>query len=249
MNIILQSFGSFLVAVYFCLILIPVVLIAAPFPLLMRLKIISPAWRGFAKTILKNCHAQLTSIDRRSMKEQNEIPPYGLFIANHQSYLDIPLILTKIQLPPIMKKQVMYIPLFGLIGWVSGSLVVDRNKKDSRKKIFQMAIKRMIDEKIGLQYYPEATRGRGRDPKVYSEIKTPLIEEAFQNKIPVYPISMFGTNKVLSQKGLLNPFQKLGIIMHEAVDPHQFKDKSEFCQFCWEKVRSGYFELKNQIEN
>lgn len=43
-----------------------------------------------------------------------------LYIANHQSYIDIPLIITKFQVPPIMKKEVLYIPIIGLVGWAMG---------------------------------------------------------------------------------------------------------------------------------
>jgi len=228
--------------------LFPVSLIASPFHLEKRLRIIGPLWSFFGRILLKYaCKANVVvSLDHRSPSFQ-KTPPYGLYVANHQSYIDIPLMLTMYQAPPIMKKEVLYIPIFGLLAWASGALPVSRSNPDSRKKVFLQAKKRMSEDRIGLQVYPEGTRSKDSFPKPFSEIKKTLLVFAYQEKIPVIPTSIYGTRGVLNHMGFIQPGKNVGIIVHKEIFPEDFTSAEDFAKAAWEQVLKGHEELKRDL--
>jgi 1-acyl-sn-glycerol-3-phosphate acyltransferase len=230
-------------------VLFPGVFITFPFNLRQRLKVICPAWSIFGRLVIKHaCHAKImVSQDQRS-SDFKVTPAHGLYISNHQSFIDIPLISTIYQIPPIMKKEVLYIPFFGWIAWLSGALPVSRTDLSSRKKVFTLAKRRILDENLAVQVYPEGTRSLDAIPKDYSEIKKALLVFAYKEKIPVIPTSVYGTRGVLSKRGIIRPNKKLGIIVHQEIYPEHFESAEEFAKTCWDKVRAGHDEIEKTIK-
>jgi 1-acyl-sn-glycerol-3-phosphate acyltransferase len=248
MKVLIQIKAVFIALVLLFLVLFPACLVAIPFPLHRRLKIVCPVWAFFSKALLRYaCHAHLDISDDLRSPEFKTVPAFGLYVANHQSYVDIPVILTMFQVPPIMKKEVLYIPLFGLLGWISGALIVSRGKMNSRKKVFEQTKKRILKERIGVQVYPEGTRSKDALPKSIDEIKKTLLVFAFQEKIPVIPTSIYGTRGVLGKNGFIQPNRHLGIIVHREVNPIDFSDAESFVKEVWGKVIAGHNQMKNQL--
>lgn len=229
-------------------VMVPVCLISIPFKLKTRLKIVCPTWGLYYSSILRYaCRAKVVIAQDHRSPEFKTTPAYGLYIANHQSYIDIPLLFSYFQVPPIMKKEVMYIPVLGLMGWICGAMPVSRSSSGSRRKVFDQTRKRMVHERIGVQVYPEGTRSKQAKPKPFEEIKRTLMVFAFNEKIPVIPSSMYGTRGVLSSKGSINPGRNLGIIIHKEIDPKDFANADDFCRACWDKVLEGYDYLEKEI--
>jgi 1-acyl-sn-glycerol-3-phosphate acyltransferase len=248
MLLLIQIKAVFLAVILLIFVLLPACLIAAPFPLHRRLKIVCPVW-GFCSEILLRyaCHAHLdVQLDLRS-ETYRGTPPYGLYVANHQSFIDIPLILTMLQSPPIMKKEVLYIPIFGWLGHVSGAMPVARERGDSRRKVFEQSKHRILNEKIGIQIYPEGTRSKDGLPRPHEAIKRSLLVFAFQENIPVIPISLYGSRGVLAPLGHIRPGKHLGIIVHKEVLPKDFSSADEFTHYVWGKVIEGHDELKLEL--
>lgn len=213
-----------------------------------RMAIIMIGWRIWGKTVINwSCLADVYQEDHRTDEEIKQRPLSGLHISNHMSFLDIPLTLLHFQIPPIMKKQVLYIPLFGFLGWASGSLIVDRKQKNSRKKALKAAIERLTVHKVALHYYPEGTRSKTGKPRSHDQIKDALIRIAYKENIPVYPSSLYGTFGSL--KGGLQLFSKLGIINHAKVLPENFESAEDFVKHCWGTVSDGYYMLESKCAN
>lgn len=229
-------------------VLLPTVLLAIPFPLKRRLKIICPVWQFCSHMLLRfGLTARLSVEEDHRSPEFRTIPGYGLYICNHQSFVDIPLCFTIFQIPPIMKKEILYIPIFGWLAWFSGAMPVSRSSNSSRKKVFFQARRRFKEMKLGVQLYPEGTRSRDGHLKGYSEIKKSLLVFAFNEKIPVIPASLYGTREVLYPFGLLRAHRHIGIIVHKEIDPENFEDGEEFARACWAKVHEGHVELKRRL--
>ncbi len=249
LQVLNQIWAAVTIPLVFFAFVTPPTLLVIPFPVKIRLKVVGPFWRAFALYTLKYaCWAQLYTEDRRQGNFKT-YPPSGLYIANHQSFIDIPLALTQFQVPPIMKKEVLYLPLLGVLGWAAGSLVVSRGKRNSRKKVFIQAKKRLVEDQFAVQYYPEGTRSRSGTPKDYTELKVTLLQLAYEEKVPVIPVSMYGTSKILSDIGMISPGQKLGIITHEAIDPKDYADIKTFTRAAWEQVLKGHQELRAKLES
>ena len=212
------------------------------------MKIVCPIW-AFCSRILLQHACQLRILVKRDERspEFKTNPPYGLYIANHQSVIDIPLISTLYQVPPIMKKEILYIPLFGWLAWLSGAIPVSRKNNHSQNKVFSKTKKRIMDLKLGVQVYPEGTRSRTSEPMAYNGIKKALLIFAFREKIPVIPTSVYGTSKVFNSVGLINFNQQVGIIVHQEMRPEHFKNAEEFSSACWSKVIEGHEQIKKRI--
>lgn len=145
-----------------------------------------------------------------------------------------------------MKHEILYIPLFGLVGLVSGAITVKRKDPHSRKKTFQKAQKRLL-RNLPVQYYPEGTRSKTNHPKPYEDIYKTLMDFCYSAKLPVIPCSMFGTKKVLRPDGSVIYGAELGFITHAEMEPVNFSSKEEFSRACWEKVLEGYDELEKKF--
>lgn len=248
MRILIQIKAVFVGLFLLLFVLVPVCLIALPFSLERRLKIVCPVWGWFCRSAMRYVlHTKVDIYEDHRAPSFKGIPCKGLYISNHQSFVDIPLSIGYFQAPPIMKKEVLYIPIFGWMAWISGALPVDRSSAASRRRIFDQAKKRILRDNIGLQVYPEGTRSKDSHPKPFNEIKKTLLVWAFNEKIPVIPTSMYGTRGVLDSKGQINPGRHVGIVIHSEVLPEDFQSADEFAFACWQKVIHGHDQMKAQL--
>jgi 1-acyl-sn-glycerol-3-phosphate acyltransferase len=116
-------------------------------------------------------------------------------VCNHNSLMDVPV--TTPFMPhankTIAKKSFAKIPVFGWI-YTLGSVLVDRNDNDSRRKSFE-AMKKVLAKGLDMVLYPEGTRNRSDQPL------KPFYDGAFRLSIdtgrPVMPAVIFNTKKVL----------------------------------------------------
>lgn len=248
MHIFTQIKAVLLSILFFVFILIPVCLLIIPFSLTRRLKIVCPIWQYAADIILRHgCKMKIDISEDHRSEAYKGLPAFGLYVANHQSYIDIPLIITKYQVPPIMKKEVLYIPVVGQLGWICGAMPVSRSDQGSRKRVFIETKKRILEDRIGIQVYPEGTRSKVAHPKTHSEIKRTLMVFAFNEKIPVIPTSIYGTRGVLNAKGWIQPGRHVGIIVHKEIDPKDYASAEEFTTACWNKVTQGYDQMREKL--
>lgn len=247
LKIFIQLYASTITAASFFMVLFPVALFSLIFKSkFTRLKIITPGWMIFGNAVLKiACFCKIYVEDHRS-EDQKCVPPKGLYICNHQSLIDIPLLLTQFSIPPIMKKEIMLIPFFGVIARASGAMPVDRKDKNSRVKVLKLSQERLL-EGFPVQVYPEGTRSKTGHPKTFDEIKTKLIDFAYENNVHVIACSSYGTNHLLSKKGFANSGTQLGLIINKEVFPKDFSSKEEFAKHCWHLVVNGYEKMNEKF--
>ena len=237
----LKFFAACLIGGYFLLFFIPM-LVSLLLPLKWRLKlIVGPVWKGFAYLTLRLCFlSKITVEDERGEIIKKQTPACSaLYIANHSSFLDIPLILTQVQVPPLMKKEVLKMPFIGIYGVASGAIPVNRKDPKSRKKVKERMTKRML-KGLCVQYYPEGTRSMLGHPKAFEDTKTSLMRFAYDNNIKVVPVTMFNTQKLLDRKMNMTLGVPLGIKFSKEVDPIYFESSDEFCQHSWKQIEDSY---------
>jgi 1-acyl-sn-glycerol-3-phosphate acyltransferase len=131
------------------------------------------------------------------LEDLEKIPPGGsfVFVSNHRSYFDVPMILSSIpvQLRFFAKKSLFYIPFIGFHMKRAGYLSVNRgNARDSLRSMSEGA--KAIQEKgISVLLFPEGTRTQGemgsfKDGAAYIAIKA---------GVPIVPIGVMGTRHIL----------------------------------------------------
>lgn len=136
-----------------------------------------------------------------------------LMVSNHQSFLDIMLMMGWLRFPAFLaKKEIASWPLFGWAMGQMGCVFVDRNDRRDRMKTpgrIQESLRLGTDFCI----FPEGTRSV--DEKLLP-FQGGAFHIAVDHKLTLVPVAIKGSGRVLNKKGFfLNP----GLIELHVLDP------------------------------
>jgi 1-acyl-sn-glycerol-3-phosphate acyltransferase len=123
-----------------------------------------------------------------------------IFMANHQSNLDIPVLihtLNGFQLRWIAKKELLWVPFFGWAMWASKHIVVDRTDRLNAVKSLQRA-KERLQAGLSIVIFPEGTRSRSGKLLPFKKGGFYL---AAQTNTPIVPLTINGSGAVLPVGG------------------------------------------------
>lgn len=119
-----------------------------------------------------------------------------VFMVNHQSNLDIPVLvhsLVSFQLRWIAKRELLWIPFFGWAMWASRHITIDRADPLTAVKSLKRAKERMAAG-ISVVVFPEGTRSR--DGKLLRFKKGGFLLAAEANR-PIVPVTINGSRQIL----------------------------------------------------
>lgn len=130
-------------------------------------------------------------IGKQNVKASNSY----IYTCNHTSFLDAPGIALAIpnQFRPLAKKELLKIPIFGLIVRVV-TVIVDRSSPESRKASLQK-LKDIIEKGVSILIFPEGTQNRTK------ELLQPFYSGAFRTAIetqtPIMPMVVINAGKLM----------------------------------------------------
>lgn len=110
-----------------------------------------PRW--FHKTLLKIIGVKIVKRGRPSRAGPT------LFIANHISYLDIPILGSIVEGSFVAKSEISGWPFFGWLAKMQRSLFIDREPKNAAKHAAEL--QKRLENKDNLFLFPEGTTGTG----------------------------------------------------------------------------------------
>ncbi|MCX7957639.1 MAG: 1-acyl-sn-glycerol-3-phosphate acyltransferase [Deltaproteobacteria bacterium] len=118
---------------------------------------------------------------------EGDIPHIAyLIVANHRSYIDIPVLYTILPGVFLAKKEVSRWPVLGFAARAAGTIFVERESLKSRAKARETILKRIHNgEKIYI--FPEGTTSPG--PKLL-EFKSGIFKTASENFLPILPVAI-----------------------------------------------------------
>lgn len=122
-----------------------------------------------------------------------------IFIANHQSYLDIPALvqaLPPFQLRWIAKKEILWIPLFGWALWTTKHIIVDRSNLSNAMISLRKARER-IEKGVSVVVFPEGTRSRNGELLPFKRGGFLL---AIKTQTPIVPVTINGSGTILPRE-------------------------------------------------
>jgi 1-acyl-sn-glycerol-3-phosphate acyltransferase len=135
------------------------------------------------------------SLKVRGMENIEIGRPY-IFMVNHQSNIDIPVLvqsLRRFQLRWIAKKELLRVPLFGWAMWATKHITVDRADPADGLKSLERA-KQRLAAGISIVVFPEGTRSR--DGRLLPFKKGGFLLAA-QTRTNIVPVTIVGSAKVL----------------------------------------------------
>lgn len=113
-----------------------------------------------------------------------ELP--AIFVCNHQTNWDI-VTIANIPRPGVVcvgKKSLIYAPIFGILFYLTGNILVDRDNKSKAGSEFMSVVKKIRDSKLSLWMFPEGHRSKGEGMLPF---KNGAIHTAYLSKVPVVP--------------------------------------------------------------
>jgi len=134
---------------------------------------------------------------RLRVRGAGHIPQQGsaVYVANHQSNFDIPLLYAglPLQFRWLAKKELFDVPLFGLAMKRCGYIPIDRSDRRKAMKSMTTAARR-INEGTSVIVFPEGTRTH--DGKL-QEFKKGGFLIAVKAQVPVVPVAIKGSYQVM----------------------------------------------------
>lgn len=147
-----------------------------------------------------------------------------LYVGNHQSYYDIPLLLGHLPKPKafVAKIELSKIPALSLWMRKMGCLFLDRGNLRQSLKVILQGIEQL---KMGdtLVIFPEGTRSKSFK---MGEFKKGSLKLGIKANVPIVPITIMGSYELFEEKA---QFQKrdVKIIIHDPIYPDQLSREEQ----------------------
>jgi len=144
-----------------------------------------------------------------------------VFAGNHQSHIDVVAVFSILPLTVryIAKKELFRIPFFGWAMAAAGIIKVDRSNREKAIKSIDKAGE-SIKKGVSVILFPEGTRSP--DGEIHAFKKGAFVL-ATKSGVPIVPISISGTRRILEKHSLsLNP-GTVKIVISEPIDSSKYK--------------------------
>jgi len=145
-----------------------------------------------------------------------------IIVSNHQSALDI--FVNSATLPKkiffLAKKELFWVPIFGLAAWMAGTIYVDRKKGRRDRKAFD-GISQSLANGNSIFIYPEGTRSKDGKLQLF---KRGAFILAIEYQTEILPVSILNSHELMP-KGAL--YLKPGIVKMWVDKPVPTKGMSE----------------------
>ena len=136
-----------------------------------------------------------------------------VYIANHQNNYDM--VTTTALVQPgsvtIGKKSLVWVPFFGIIYWLTGNILIDRDDNKKSKNTIADVVAQMRNKNLAVWIFPEGTRSRGRGLLPF---KMGAFHTALQAGVNVVPTVISNTHQQVN----LNRWDN-GEVIVEMLDP------------------------------
>ena len=139
-----------------------------------------------------------------------------LFVGNHQSNFDIPLLLSSIDVPRgfIAKKELEKWPIISMWMRYINCIFMDRsNIRKSAEAIVQGI--QILKKGYSMVIFPEGTRSKG---KKVAEFKAGSFKLALKSKVKIIPVTINGSYKLLEANGGKIRPADVEVYFHKPID-------------------------------
>jgi 1-acyl-sn-glycerol-3-phosphate acyltransferase len=149
--------------------------------------------RAWARSLVKIARVRV------KVEGLDQIDPNGayVFVANHLSYMDTPVVLSQIpvEFRFMAKKGLFQIPFLGTHLMQAGHIPVPRENPRAAVKTLSLAAQTIRDRGVSVLVFPEG--GRSLDG-VLQEFKEGAAYIAIKAGVPVVPMALIGSRRILA---------------------------------------------------
>jgi 1-acyl-sn-glycerol-3-phosphate acyltransferase len=152
-----------------------------------------------------------------------------IFMGNHVSNLDPPIILPLLPFRSafFIKRSLLKIPLVGYGMRLAGFIPVNRDGRPEAARASVQEASKVLASGVNISIFPEGTRSR--NGKLLPFKKGPFYL-AKESGSPIIPMSIWGTEHMMSKGSLRIQPGKAHLTFHPPIDPQQFADREQLAQ-------------------
>lgn len=190
--------------------------------IMMRL---SPAWK----------------IEIRGEEKYDPSKP-TIFIANHESFIDIPLLY---ELPWkmkwVVKHSMTYIPVMGWLVKLTGQLTINRSSKSALKKLSNLV--QPLKDLVPVMIFPEGTRSLNGEIQAF---KNGAFLLAMEHNFQLQPVVVAGPRQILkSGSKLFSPKGKLKLSVLDPIEVSGFNNMNDLKTYARDIIIEEQKRLKS----
>lgn len=168
----------------------------------------------------------------------------AILLCNHRSWLDPVLLIAFTRSNGLSKREVLWIPVIGLFGWLTGAVFFDRSDPQKRARAREEVLA-LVEGGHRIQVFPEGTRSP--DGKLRDRVYLRLAEDCFARGLPVVPCAVMGTARVLPLGTVrAYPGRDVFLDVGPAMWPSGHADAASFARACWAEVVARVYALEAQ---
>jgi 1-acyl-sn-glycerol-3-phosphate acyltransferase len=195
------------------------------------------------------CRKHLLKI-RLHVQGQENLPEKRrgyMFISNHQSYVDILVLMDALDTVSFLSKDLIkYLPLIGQHAWAGGTIYFNRGDKVSRQRALDETLK-MCLESTAVVVFPEGTRSE--DGQLRPKIHPGAMEGAWQKGIKIIPVGLDGTFYVVPKSmDRVELNRPVVVSIGQPMDPRNWPDAASWVEAVWGRVRQLHEESRQLVE-
>ena len=218
-------------------------LTAAPFNFRVPNRFANFWIRHWAWTLRIITGMKLTVEGREYLKDDQTC----VFISNHQSLMDIIVLftITSNNLRMVVKKELLYIPIFGWSLWWIRFLSIDRGKRRKALRSIDKGAEK-IKKGTSVLLFAEGTRSIDGELRPFQAGSFIM---AIKSQVPIIPITISGTINIVNKK---SPFKvhfnkEVKVIVSPPIDTTKYKleDRHELKDEVESIIRSNYEKIKH----
>jgi 1-acyl-sn-glycerol-3-phosphate acyltransferase len=126
--------------------------------------------------------------------------PQAVFMSNHESLVDIPLLFVGIlqSVRFLAKRSLFFMPFMGWSMWAAGFVPVDRRRTEKAADVF-LTLERRVKAGHSVLVFPEGTRSRSGELQPFKKSGFLL---AIRTGLPIVPIAVSGARDVVGVDSL-----------------------------------------------
>ena len=177
---------------------------------------------NWAKLVMKAAGAKINIIGLENVPKDETL----LFVSNHQSNFDIPLLLSCIDVPKgfIAKKELENWPFISTWMKYINCIFMDRDNLRKSAEAIVDGIK-ILNSGYSMVVFPEGTRSKG---KPIGEFKGGSFKLATKSKCTIVPITINGTYKLMESNKNLVKSADIELVIHPPIETSKLnKDELE----------------------
>jgi 1-acyl-sn-glycerol-3-phosphate acyltransferase len=167
---------------------------------------------------------------RIQVEGREHIPPRpAIFMSNHVSNLDPPILLPLLPYRTafFLKRSLMKIPIVGIGMRLANFVPVDRDGRPESAKESVQAASQTMALGVSIMTFPEGTRSRTGQMLPF---KKGAFYLAMETNAPVVPVSIWGSERMMTKGSLRIQPGLAQVRFHPAIDPAQFSTREELME-------------------